>query len=132
MLFPDPVGPQINDHSIGKPQKPPVLLQEVGAHPELVQAEQREALVEQPENGHLPGHAVADSGADVHLPVLDVHGELAVLRPPPLGDVHARHDLEPRDYREVQLQRQAHDVVQDTVDSEPDAEAGLGGLDVYV
>ena len=49
-----------------------------------------------------------------------------------LRDVQLGHDLEARGQRVLQLHGQGHDVVEDPVDSEPDAELLLVGLDVDV
>ena len=58
--------------------------------------------------------------------------DAAVLRQPLLGDVQLRHDLQARRDRVAELHRRRHDVVQDAVDAEPDAELLLVRLDVNV
>ena len=58
--------------------------------------------------------------------------DAAVLRQPLLGDVELRHDLDARGDRVAELHRRRHDVVEDAVDAEPDAELLLVRLDVDV
>ena len=58
--------------------------------------------------------------------------DAAVLRQALLGDVQLRHDLDARRDRVAELHRRRHDVVEDAVDAEPDAELLLVRLDVDV
>ena len=62
--------------------------------------------------------------------IAKVDAELAVLRSAPFCDIQTRHDLETRNDGRVHFQWQRHDVVQDAVDPEPDAQLRLGRLDV--
>ena len=58
--------------------------------------------------------------------------DAAVLRQPLLGDVEARHDLEPGDERRVQRARRLDDVAQHAVDAEAHDRAVFVGLEVKV
>ncbi len=63
---------------------------------------------------------------------VDCDAQPAVLRKPPLGDVHAREHLDSRDERIAQVQRRARMFMQHAVDAQTDAPAGLERLDVDV
>lgn len=64
-------------------------------------------------------HAQADDGA-------------AVLGHPPLGDVHAAHDLDAGGQRLLELLGDGEDLVEDAVHAQADADPVLLGLDVDV
>ena len=63
---------------------------------------------------------------------VDGHLELAVLRTPPLDDVHVGHDLDAADERRAHVGRQRQHLVQRAVDAEADAHLLVGRLDVHV
>ena len=68
----------------------------------------------------------------ISLPAGEANLDRAVLRQAPLGDVERGHDLDARGERRLEAGRRLHDVVEDAVDAEADAEVVLEGLDVDV
>ena len=107
----------------------------------LVEAELRHVelqlrLVEQPHDDLLAElrRDARDAQVEVARALLDAQPDLdaAVLRQALLGDVELRHDLQARDQGIAGPHRQRHDVVQDAVDAEADAELLLVRLDVDV
>jgi hypothetical protein len=56
----------------------------------------------------------------------------AVLRPAPVGDIEARHDLDAGDERHARAARDLHDLPQHAVDAVAHDDAALDRLDVHV
>ena len=123
-------------------QNDPVRLDDEFAQDGLVLGVEAQ-LVETHENGtagqQTQRHALAVNGrhgrdTDVEFLALDADVDSAVLREAFLGDVHAGHDLDPRDERGlVPLQLRRHRrLVQDAVHAVTDAELILGRLEVNI
>ena len=64
--------------------------------------------------------------------VVGRRAQAAVLRQPLLGDVHARHDLEPRDQPFMDPLGQVHHLLEQPVEAMPDEHALFHRLDVHV
>ena len=103
-----------------------------GRHAELRQVLHRSALVEQSEHGGLTPDGRAGGDAHVDACPVDLGLELAVLRPPPLDDVHVGHDLDSADEFRAGRIGQAEHLPQRPIDPVADADLALGGLDVDV
>lgn len=89
-----------------------------------LEAAQHELLAEQ--RGQRADPVVAA------LAGVDRNAQPAVLRKPPLGDVHPGEHLDPRDDRVAQMNRRAQVLVQHAVDAQPDAPARFERFDVDV
>jgi hypothetical protein len=60
------------------------------------------------------------------------HGYPTVLRPPVIGNVHARHDLDPTENTGLKRWWSVRHVVKNPIHPEPDPKALSGGLKVEV
>ena len=101
-------------------------------HAEFVQTEEGALLVEQPEDGLLTPDRRRGCDADVERATVDLHGDLAVLGPSALDDVHPREDLHAADDRGPHVRRQREHVVQRSIDPVPDTDTRVLGLDVDI
>ena len=107
-------------------------LQLVRLEAEHVQARHVVALGEDPDDGLLAVQAGQGGHAGVDPRTGDDDLRPAVLRDAPLGDVETGDDLDPRQHRPGRLAGGDHDVAQDAVDPEADAQAVALGLHVDV
>ena len=119
-------------HAEGQLHQLLVRFQRLRPETQLRQRAESERLVQQPQHGHLAVDRGCRGDTHVQLSVGVAHRYLAVLGAARLGDVHPRDDLDARDERRVDGDGQGHDVVQDAVDPEPDADLVLLRLDVDV
>lgn len=77
----------------------------------------------------------AGSATDADIALLSFKGraaDVAVLGEAAFGDVHTRHEFHAGDDLRHHVGRQEHDVVQDTIDPESDAQSVFGGVEVDV
>jgi hypothetical protein len=132
VVLPEPVGAGAQHHAEGRAHELAERLVGVLGHAEVAELVQRPALVEDAEHDLLAPDDAGRRDADVDRAAVDVHGDLAVLRPPPLHDVHARHDLEAADQCRAHGVGQGEHVVQGAVDAEADAQPAVLRLDVDV
>ena len=112
------------------------LGQRLGLEAELRHVEHQLVLVEETKDDLFAEQRRQARDAEVDFLGRAVDGEAdldaAVLRQPLFRDVELRHDLDARGDRVAELHRRRHDVVEDAVDAEPDAELLLVRLDVDV
>ena len=125
-------GPADEYHAEGLAEHLRVALQGLGQEPQLLQGDQGERLVQHSQHHHLAVGAVGGGDAEVDVFAFDADGELAVLRAPALGDVHAGEHLQSRDQRRVNAQGERLHLVEKAVDAIADAQVGLLGLQVDV
>src|SRR5207302_5609183 len=104
----------------------------LGDEPDLLDAHERLALVQDPHDDLFAEDGRDGADAEVDLLALDLELDAPVLREPPLGAVHLRHDLDPGDDGRVDVRGRRHDDVQGAVDAVPDPDPGLLRLDVDV
>ncbi len=107
-------------------------LQLVGLEAEHLQRRHVVALGEDPDDGLLAVQARQGGHAGVDARPADADLGPAVLRHATLGDVEPRDDLDAAEHGSRSLARRRHDVAQDPVHAEADAEAVALGLDVDV
>ena len=104
----------------------------VRRHAEVLEAQHGPVLVEDPHDALLAPDGGGRGHPDVGVLAVDLGRELAVLRAPPLDDVHARHDLDAAHEPDAHGGRQHQDFLQRAVDAEADPDDVLGRLDVDV
>ena len=135
-VLPDPVGPVTSTMPYGLQDRALELGQRLRLEAELGHVEQQVVLVEQTHDDLFAEQRRQGRNAEVELLLLAVLAVLdldaAVLRQPLFADVELGHDLDAAGDRVVQLHRRGHDVVQNPVDAEPDAQFLLVRLDVNV
>ena len=119
-------------HSVRRMEHAVILRISALRESELRQGDQRAAPVEQPHNQLFAPNGLDGRHPHVELSTINVHADLAVLRPPPLNDVHTGHDLYPRAEGSPSRTRQVRHVLKHAVDPKADAEVVLLGLDVDV
>ena len=91
-------------------------------HAEFVQTEEGTFLVEQAEDGLLTPDRCRGCDADVEWATVHLHGDLAVLGPSALDDVHPREDLHAADDRGPHVCREREYVMQRPIDPVPDTD----------
>ncbi len=104
----------------------------LGGKPDRLQGDVRVGGVEDPDDHFLP--VVRRDRGDPQVEAAPPHADAdpAVLREPLLGDVHIRHDLDPRDDRPLDPLRKIHRLAQEPVDPVTDLEGRLRRLHVDV
>ena len=102
------------------------------AEPQVLQAQQDRALVEDPDDHLLAVHGGKGREAKVDRLAGDGQADAPVLGDPALGDVDVRHDLQAADEAGLDVLRRAHDLRQHAVDPVTDANVALHRLDVDV
>ena len=102
------------------------------AHAQRGQVEPRRILVQQAQHDALARAGRQCRHAHVDALVAELQRHPAVLRQALLGDVEARHHLEPRHQRGVQRARRLDDVAQHAVDAEAHDRARFVRFEVQV
>ena len=97
------------------------LIEGVLIKPHPVNVQRKLLFVEQTHHDVLTGHGGHGGDADVDLLALGKHLDAPVLRHTPLGDVHARHNLDARYHGRVEVGLRGHDFLKRAVDAVPDA-----------
>ena len=117
---------------MGQGDEPLEALGGGGAEAEPLQGQEHAGPVEQPHDDGLAVDGGHGGDANVHPAAAQGHPDAPVLGQPALGDVHLRHDLDPR--RDGRLQAPGRRLLleEDAVDAVPDAQGVLEGLDVDV
>ena len=91
--------------------------QRILGHAEIFECNPAPFLVEQPQDHALAVQRRHRGHPHVHLAVLQLQPDAAILRHAPLGDVQVRHDLEPADDRGLQVDGRCGRVLQHAVDA---------------
>src|SRR2546422_903398 len=107
-------------------------LERVGREAELVERQEHARALQQPHDDRLAVHGGDGGHADVHARAVQVDADAAILRQPPLGDVHLGHDLDARGEAGRQRRWRRLLVVEDPVDAVADPQRVLERLDVDV
>ena len=89
-------------------------------------------MVEQTQHDALAVHRRHGRHAQVELARLEPHANASVLRPPPLGDVELREQLDARHDRVMQMARRLGRGNEHAVDAKARREAGARGLEMDV
>ncbi len=123
-------GPGDEDYAVGKVQQCVELLEIVGPEPQFIQTVHARALVEDTQHAALAEAGRNGAHAQIDLALAQANAGASVLRHSPLGDVHARHDLDTRDNQRQDVAVEAQHIVQDAVD--PVADLNLRLVRVHV
>ncbi len=126
-------GADDEDHPVLVTQEEPQLFERGGREPELFERRHALAVIEDAKHHLLAeeraqcGHAEVDFGAFVRG-----YANASVLREALFRDVHAGHDLQPRDQTLVDPLRKVHHLFQEAVEPMSHEHALFQGLDVHV
>ena len=127
-----PGGAGDDDHAVRQAQQ---ALEAPGLRRVQAQRRQRQAgilAVQQTQDDPLAVGHRHGRDPDVEQAVADAHLGHAVLRQAALGDVHARHHLEPRHERGLEMLGRLGAVVEHAVDAVAHGQARLEGLEMDV
>src|SRR2546425_5163727 len=108
------------------------VLERVGPEAELLQRQEDTGAIEESHDDRFAVHGRNRGDSDVDAPAMQRDPDTAVLRQPPLADVHLGHQLDPRGDRVTQTARRRLLIEQDAVDPIADAQRVLERLDVDV
>src|SRR5215218_647387 len=132
-VLPDPVGPVMQDQSLRLGEGPLDHLAVTLVQPDLGQGLGLLGLLaQQPDDDRLAVHGRHGRDPGVGLLPVQLDAAAAVLGLAPLGDVHARQDLDPGDQRPLDRLGDHRDLAQQPVDAVADPDVALLGLDVDV
>src|SRR5437870_2920581 len=120
------------DHAVGGADRLFEVLEGIGVEAELGEVELEGVFIEQAHDGFLP--VDGGEGGDAEVDLVGVVAELdaAVLGEAAFGDVEVGHDLDAGDEGGLEALGGDHDLVEDAVHPEADAEDLFVGLEVDV
>ena len=101
-------------------------------HAELGQIEPAGLLLEQTQHRALAVPGWEGRDPNINRTPADAQRDAAVLGQAFLGNIEARHDLDPRDQRGMQLALGSYHIAQRTIDPKAHHRIGLEGLDMDV
>lgn len=131
-VLPEPVGPVISHQPLGALDGAQHQGQRRVVEAHVVQGHPIGPLAEQADHDGLAVQRRQRRDTQVDLLPAGSEGGASVLGTPALGDVHRRHELQPRDQGARLRARHAHDLLEDAVDAAADGGLGGAGLDVDV
>jgi len=103
-----------------------------GHQAQRIEVENGRLGVEHPDDDLFPVRRGQGGDPEIHRLLVDQHPGPAILGPQTIGDVHPRHNLDPRDQRDSRGPGDLHDLPQHPVDPVAHDQPPLDRLDVDV